>query len=83
MTEAITGTATPGPRRGFGIDIGGSGIKGGIVDLDTGALIGDRFKLPTPSPATPTNAPPASSPAITPTPPVRGVGVTCSERSLG
>ncbi len=53
MTEAITGTATPGPRRGFGIDIGGSGIKGGIVDLDTGQLIGDRHKLPTPSPATP------------------------------
>jgi polyphosphate glucokinase len=40
-------------RRGFGIDVGGSGIKGGVVDLDTGALIGERFKLPTPSPATP------------------------------
>ncbi|BBZ38666.1 polyphosphate--glucose phosphotransferase [Mycobacterium conspicuum] len=40
-------------RRGFGIDVGGSGIKGGIVDLDTGALIGDRIKLLTPQPATP------------------------------
>lgn len=40
-------------RRGFGIDVGGSGVKGGIVDLDTGALIGDRFKLLTPQPATP------------------------------
>lgn len=40
-------------RRGFGVDVGGSGIKGGIVDLDTGQLIGDRFKLPTPQPATP------------------------------
>lgn len=40
-------------RRGFGIDVGGSGIKGGVVDLDTGALIGERFKLPTPQPATP------------------------------
>lgn len=40
-------------RRGFGIDVGGSGIKGGVVDLDTGALIGERYKLPTPSPATP------------------------------
>ncbi|MBX7432799.1 ROK family protein [Mycobacterium sp. Y57] len=49
--------ATPSPtgaqRRGFGIDVGGSGVKGGIVDLDTGALIGDRFKLLTPQPATP------------------------------
>lgn len=40
-------------RRGFGIDVGGSGVKGGIVDLETGALIGERFKLPTPQPATP------------------------------
>jgi polyphosphate glucokinase len=42
------------PRRGFGIDVGGSGVKGGIVDLNTGQLIGERFKLPTPQPATPT-----------------------------
>src|ERR1700742_970413 len=41
------------PRRGFGIDVGGSGIKGGIVDMDTGQLIGDRIKLLTPQPATP------------------------------
>lgn len=40
-------------RRAFGIDVGGSGIKGGIVDLSTGLLIGERFKLPTPQPATP------------------------------
>ena len=46
------GTVTPA-RRGFGVDVGGSGIKGGIVDLDTGELVGDRYKLPTPQPATP------------------------------
>jgi polyphosphate glucokinase len=46
-------TADSPQRRGFGIDVGGSGIKGGIVDLDTGALIGDRIKLLTPQPATP------------------------------
>jgi polyphosphate glucokinase len=40
-------------RRGFGVDVGGSGVKGGIVDLDTGQLIGERFKLPTPQPSTP------------------------------
>src|SRR5690242_21656687 len=40
-------------RRGFGIDVGGSGIKGGIVDMDTGQLIGERVKLLTPQPATP------------------------------
>ena len=48
----MTTDATP-QRRGFGVDVGGSGIKGGIVDLDTGQLIGDRFKLLTPQPATP------------------------------
>jgi polyphosphate glucokinase len=39
--------------RAFGVDVGGSGVKGGIVDLSTGKLVGDRFKLPTPQPATP------------------------------
>lgn len=32
----------------IGIDIGGTGIKGGLVDLSTGELISDRVKLPTP-----------------------------------
>jgi polyphosphate glucokinase len=32
----------------LGIDIGGTGIKGAIVDVDTGELITDRIKLPTP-----------------------------------
>jgi polyphosphate glucokinase len=57
-TDSTTETPTTdsgaaGQRRGFGIDVGGSGIKGGIVDLDTGQLIGDRIKLLTPQPATP------------------------------
>ncbi|TFD67798.1 polyphosphate--glucose phosphotransferase [Cryobacterium ruanii] len=32
----------------IGIDIGGTGIKGAVVDLTTGALLSDRVKLPTP-----------------------------------
>ncbi|KFF60789.1 polyphosphate glucokinase [Cryobacterium sp. MLB-32] len=32
----------------IGIDIGGTGIKGAVVDLSTGALLSDRVKLPTP-----------------------------------
>lgn len=39
--------------RGFGIDIGGSGIKGAPVDLDTGTLLTDRHRIRTPQPATP------------------------------
>ncbi|MGW0086797.1 polyphosphate--glucose phosphotransferase [Streptomyces sp. NPDC003393] len=36
----------------FGVDIGGSGIKGAPVDLDKGALSRERFKVRTPHPAT-------------------------------
>ncbi|MDQ6617685.1 MAG: ROK family protein [Actinomycetota bacterium] len=39
--------------QGFGIDIGGSGIKGAVVDLETGLLVGERHKLATPKPSTP------------------------------
>ena len=38
---------------GFGIDIGGSGIKGAPVDLERGTLADDRLRIPTPQPATP------------------------------
>jgi polyphosphate glucokinase len=37
----------------FGIDIGGSGMKAGIVDLAAGDLSGSRHKIATPKPATP------------------------------
>jgi polyphosphate glucokinase len=36
----------------LGIDIGGSGIKGAVVDLVTGSLVTDRYRLETPHPAT-------------------------------
>lgn len=42
-----------GTTRGFGIDIGGSGIKGCVVDLGVGALDGERLRIPTPQPSTP------------------------------
>ncbi|MFF8970556.1 polyphosphate--glucose phosphotransferase [Streptomyces sp. NPDC014995] len=37
----------------FGVDIGGSGIKGAPVDLDRGDLAQERCKVLTPHPATP------------------------------
>ena len=40
-------------RHALGVDVGGSGVKGAIVDLDTGLLVGERFRLDTPQPATP------------------------------
>lgn len=40
-------------KKAFGIDIGGSGIKGAPVDLSTGELAADRVRIATPQPSTP------------------------------
>lgn len=37
----------------LGIDIGGSGIKGAVVDTETGVMVGERFRIATPIPAKP------------------------------
>ena len=39
----------------LGIDIGGSGIKAAIVDINKGEFITDRVRIPTPQPAKPEN----------------------------
>ena len=39
----------------LGIDIGGTGIKGSLVDTESGELITDRVKLPTPEGGSPTD----------------------------
>lgn len=40
-------------RIGFGVDIGGTGMKAAPVDLDSGELFSPRFRIDTPRPATP------------------------------
>ena len=37
----------------LGVDIGGSGVKGAIVHTKKGKLKSDRYRIPTPDPATP------------------------------
>jgi polyphosphate glucokinase len=37
----------------LGIDVGGTGIKGAIVNVNSGKLISKRRRIPTPNPATP------------------------------
>lgn len=37
----------------LGIDIGGTGIKGAPVDIETGQLLAERLRLPTPQPSLP------------------------------
>ena len=39
--------------QGFGVDVGGSGIKGCLVDLDVGQLLGERVRIETPQPSLP------------------------------
>jgi polyphosphate glucokinase len=39
--------------KAMGIDFGGSGVKGAPVDLATGELTADRYRIKTPSPSTP------------------------------
>ncbi len=40
-------------RRAIGIDVGGTGLKAAVVDLDTGELASPRIREKTPQPATP------------------------------
>jgi polyphosphate glucokinase len=39
----------------LGVDIGGSGIKGALVDIDSGNLLTERFRIETPQPSNPKN----------------------------
>lgn len=50
MTQVGTAEA---PSFGFGIDVGGSGIKGAVVDLATGEFVGAPTTIATPQPSTP------------------------------
>ena len=56
VQESQQQDTNPSPQHeghAFGIDVGGSGIKGAEVDLATGEFVGDRLKIATPQPATP------------------------------
>lgn len=41
------------PRRAIGVDVGGSGIKTAVVDIDAGRFVSERLRVPTPDPSTP------------------------------
>ena len=53
QTPSTPTQLTAGTGTAFGVDVGGSGIKGALVDLASGEFIGDRLKILTPQPATP------------------------------
>ena len=51
MTEAIPDVASG--RIAIGVDVGGSGIKAAVVDVEAGRFRSDRLRVPTPIPSTP------------------------------
>jgi polyphosphate glucokinase len=52
MTDEAAGAPATG-RMAIGVDVGGSGIKAAVVDIDGGALQSERLRVPTPVPSTP------------------------------
>lgn len=54
MSNPIGNGTDPHPASYIlGLDVGGSGIKGAIVDTRTGTMIAERHRIETPQPATP------------------------------
>jgi Transcriptional regulator/sugar kinase len=51
MTEVTSGNPTG--RIAIGIDVGGSGIKAAVVDVETGRFRSERLRVATPMPSTP------------------------------
>ena len=55
MTEDTTEMANG--RIAIGVDVGGSGIKAAVVDVEAGRLRSERIRVPTPMPSTPGRGP--------------------------
>ena len=51
MTEDTSEMANG--RIAIGVDVGGSGIKAAVVDVESGRLRSERIRVPTPNPSTP------------------------------
>lgn len=51
MTEALAEMASG--RIAIGVDVGGSGIKAAVVDVESGRLRSERLRVATPTPSTP------------------------------
>jgi polyphosphate glucokinase len=53
LRDADKGGPVPDPRLAIGVDVGGSGIKAAVVDVDEGRFVSERLRVPTPVPSTP------------------------------
>lgn len=53
MTDPKAASPRQHGRLAIGVDVGGSGIKAAVVDVDTGEMVSERLRVPTPVPSTP------------------------------
>ncbi|MFL5713649.1 MAG: ROK family protein, partial [Chloroflexota bacterium] len=54
MTDEAAETADVASGRiAIGVDVGGSGIKAAVVDVESGRLRSERIRVATPTPSTP------------------------------
>jgi polyphosphate glucokinase len=75
--------ATSADRLAVGVDVGGSGIKVALVDVDQGTLAGPRLRVATPQPSTPDVVVPAIVRTVRRAVKEAGVGVTLSQIPIG
>jgi polyphosphate glucokinase len=76
-------SAAAADRLAVGIDVGGSGIKVAVVDVDTGTLAGPRLRVATPQPSAPEVVVPAIVRTVKRAVKEAGVGVTLSQIPIG
>jgi polyphosphate glucokinase len=70
-------------RLAVGVDVGGSGIKVAVVDVDRGTLAGPRLRVATPQPSTPDVVVPAIVRTVKRAVKEAGVGVTLAQIPIG
>jgi len=75
--------ATSPDRLAVGVDVGGSGIKVAVVDVDRGTLVGPRLRVATPQPSSPESVVPAIVRTVKRAIKEAGVGVPLSQIPIG
>ena len=75
--------ATSPDRLAVGVDVGGSGIKVAVVDVDRGTLVGPRLRVATPQPSSPESVVPAIVRTVKRAIKEAGVGAPLSQIPIG
>ena len=70
-------------RLAVGVDVGGSGIKVAVVDVDRGTLVGPRLRVATPQPASPDTIVPAIVRTVKRAIKEAAIGATASQIPVG